>query len=211
MTDASRADPPRPSLLLASTSGARAALLTQARIRHERVASGVDETTLHAPTPSELVALLASAKARAVAARSLNALVLGCDSLLGIDGRALGKPATANAAREHWQLIAGRATTLFTGHCLLHVQGGHVIAHAEAVARTDVHMGRPTPAELERYIASGEPLASAGGFTLEGQSAPFIDGIAGSPSNVIGLCLPTLAQLMRRVGFSVSDFWDTGS
>lgn len=208
MTDVSHDAPlPRPTLVLASTSSARAALLTQAGIRHERVASRVDETAIDAPTPSQLVALLASAKASAVAAHSQDALVLGCDSLLGIDGRVLGKPATPDAAREHWRLIAGRTTTLFTGHCLLHVQGGHVIARADAVAQTDVVIGRPTPAELEAYITSGEPLASAGGFTLEGLSAPFIDGIAGSPSNVIGLCLPTLARLLKQLGFSITDFW----
>jgi len=199
-----------PPLVLASTSSSRAALLAQARIRHERVASGVDESGIDAPTPSELVAQLASAKARAVAARSQEALVLGCDSLLGIDGRVLGKPATPDAARENWRLIAGRTTTLFTGHCLLHVEGGRVVAHAEAVAQTDVHMGRPTPAELEAYIASGEPLACAGGFTLEGLSAPFIDGIGGSPSNVIGLCLPTLGRLLQELGFSVAQLWESG-
>lgn len=166
LSDAARARP-CPGFVLASTSGARAALLTQAGIRHERLASAVDETSFDAPTPSALVAQLADAKARAVAARHEDALVLGCDSLLGIDGRALGKPETVDAAREHWQQIAGRTTTLFTGHCLLHVQGGRVIAEADAVARTDVHIGRPTSAELEAYIASGEPLASAGGFTLE--------------------------------------------
>lgn len=209
MTDVATHDllPRRPVLVLASTSSARAALLTQAGIRYELAASGVDESGIDAPTPGELVARLADAKARAVAGRSEEALVLGCDSLLGIDGKVLGKPATPDAARQHWQLISGRTTTLFTGHCLLHVQGGQVIAHAEAVARTEVFIGRPTPAELDAYVASGEPLASAGGFTLEGLSAPFIDGIGGSPSNVIGLCLPTLAQLLKRLGFSVAQFW----
>jgi nucleoside triphosphate pyrophosphatase len=201
--------PERPPLVLASASRSRAALLTQAGIEHELATSGVDESAIAAPTPAELVERLAEAKARAVAASRREALVLGCDSLLGIDGRVLGKPESREAALEHWRLIAGRTTTLFTGHCLLHVQGGNVVAHAAALAQTDVHIGRPTPAELDAYVASGEPLGSAGGFTLEGRSAPFIEGIAGSPSNVIGLSLPVLGQLLQRLGFSVVQFWQS--
>lgn len=196
-------------LVLASTSRPRAALLTQAGIEHELEASGVDESAFDAPTPEGLVSVLADAKARAVAARATDALVLGCDSILSLDGRVLGKPATAQAAREHWSRIAGRTATLLTGHTLLRVERGAIIARAAAVARTDVHAGRPTPSEVEAYIATDEPLASAGAFTLEGLSAPFIDAISGSPSNVIGLCLPTLARLARELGISIVQLWKT--
>jgi septum formation protein len=194
-------------LVLASTSRARAALLTQAGIEHALEASGVDESGFYAPTPEGLVSLLADAKARAVAAREMDALVLGCDSVLSIDGRVLGKPATAEAAREHWSRIAGRTATLLTGHALLRVERGVITARAADVAKTDVHVGRPTPSEIEAYVATDEPLASAGAFTLEGLSAPFIDAISGSPSNVIGLCLPTLARLARELGISIVQLW----
>jgi septum formation protein len=194
-------------LVLASTSRARSMLLSQAGIEHVMEASGVDETRIDAATPEALVSALADAKAHAVAARSTDAIVLGCDSVLGIDGRVLGKPATAQAAREHWSLIAGRTATLSTGHTLLRVQQGAITTRAAGVARTEVTFTAPTPAEIDAYVATGEPLASAGAFTLEGLSAPFIEGVSGSPSNVIGLSLPLLARLLRELGLSIVQFW----
>lgn len=193
-------------LVLASASRSRSALLGQAGIEHVMLTSGVDEN-IGAATPSELVARLAEAKARAVAALSGDAFVLGCDSVLGIDGRAIGKPSDAAAALEHWNHIAGRTATLFTGHSLLRVEQGAVVAHASEVAQADVTFGRPTAAELQAYVATGEPLASAGAFTLEGLSAPFIESISGSPSAIIGLSLPTLGRLLRELGSSVVQFW----
>lgn len=204
------ASPGHLQLVLASTSRARSMLLTQAGIDHVMEGSGVDESRYDAATPEALVSTLADAKARAVAARLVDGVVLGCDSVLGIDQRVLGKPATASAAREHWNLIVGRTSTLSTGHTLLRVRQGAVVAHAAGVARTDVRFGRPTPAEIDAYIATAEPLASAGAFTLEGFSAPFVDGISGSPSNVIGLSLPLLAHLLRQLGLSITQFWKTG-
>lgn len=201
------APPPHLRLVLASTSRSRSALLTQAGIDHVMEASGVDETRFHAATPETLVSALADAKAHAVAARLTEAIVLGCDSVLGIYGRALGKPATAQQAREHWNLIAGRSATLSTGHTLLRVQQGTITARAAGVARTDVNFAQPTAAELDAYVATAEPLASAGAFTLEGLSAPFIEGVSGSPSNVIGLSLPLLARLLRELGLSIVQFW----
>lgn len=194
-------------LVLASASRSRSALLTQAGIAHELEVSGVDETQFAGATPEALVCALADAKAHAVAARSKDALVLGCDSVLGIDGRVLGKPATARAALEHWNLIAGRTATLLTGHTLLRVEHGSMVARAAGVAQTDVTFGQPTPAEIEAYVSTAEPLASAGAFTLEGLSAPFVESISGSPSNVIGLSLPLLARLLRELGLSVVQLW----
>jgi len=169
-------------LVLASASRSRSTLLTQAGIDHVLEASGVDETRFDAATPEALVCALADAKARAVAARSKDALVLGCDSVLGIAGRVLGKPPTARAALEHWSLIAGRTATLSTGHTLLRVEHGSIVARAAGVAHTDVSFGQPTPSEIEAYVATAEPLASAGAFTLEGLSAPFVESISGSPA-----------------------------
>jgi nucleoside triphosphate pyrophosphatase len=193
--------------VLASTSRARSALLTQAGIDHLLEASGVDESRFEAAGPEALVGVLADAKARAVARRTTDALVLGCDSVLAIDDRVLGKPSTPRAAREHWDLLAGRTAALFTGHTLLRVEHAVIVAQAAAVERTLVTFGRPTPAELDAYVATGEPLASAGAFTLEGLSAPFIDSISGSPSNVIGLSLPLLGRLSRELGISIVELW----
>jgi nucleoside triphosphate pyrophosphatase len=194
-------------LVLASTSRSRSALLRQAGIEHVLEASGVDESRFEAASPEALVGVLADAKARAVARRMKDALVLGCDSVLAIGDRVLGKPPTALEAREHWGLLAGRTAALFTGHTLLRVEHGAIQAQAAAVARTDVTFGRPTPSEIEAYVATGEPLGSAGAFTLEGLSAPFIDSISGSPSNVIGLSLPLLGRLLRELGLSIVQLW----
>jgi septum formation protein len=194
-------------LVLASASRTRSALLAQAGIEHSVQTSAVDESQVTAATPQALVSLLADAKARAVARRSTDAIVLGCDSVLGVDGRVLGKPATAEAALEHWGLIAGRTATLFTGHTLLRVEQGVITAEAAGVAQTDVSFGQPTPAELAAYVATGEPLASAGAFTLEGLSAPFVESISGTPSNVLGLSLPLLGRLLKALGISVVQLW----
>jgi septum formation protein len=213
MSDDTRGDTTavRFRLVLASASRSRSTLLANAGIDHLMEVSGVDEARFHAPTPEALVSLLADAKARAVAARSTDAIVLGCDSVLGIDGRVLGKPPTPRAALEHWGLVAGRTATLATGHTLLRVERGVVVAHAAGVARTEVTFGQPTASEVEAYVATAEPLGSAGAFTLEGLSAPFVESISGSPSNVIGLSLPLLAQLMRELGLSVVQFWKPAS
>jgi septum formation protein len=194
-------------LVLASESRTRSALLTQAGIEHVTQISGVDESRIEAATPEALVQALADAKARAVAGRATDALVLGCDSVLGVDGRVLGKPPTAQAALEHWRLMAGRTATLFTGHTLIRVERGAITGHAAAVGRTEVSFGQPSAAELDAYVATREPLASAGSFTLEGLSAPFIEGISGSPSNVLGLSLPLLGRLLKELGLSVVDLW----
>lgn len=198
---------PHLQLVLASTSRSRSLLLSQAGIDHVMQGSGVDEARYDAPTPEGLVSTLADAKARAVAARLTDGIVLGCDSVLGIDGRVLGKPPTAEAARAHWELIVGRTSSLATGHTLLRVERGAIVAHAAAVASTDITFGRPTPAEIDAYVATAEPLASAGAFTLEGLSAPFVESISGSPSNVIGLSLPLLGRLLHELGLSIVQFW----
>ncbi|RKN47263.1 septum formation inhibitor Maf [Streptomyces hoynatensis] len=196
-------------LVLASQSPARLGLLRQAGFAPEVIVSGVDEEALGAgvPTPGELAQALAAAKAASVAARpeAAGALVLGCDSVLDLDGQALGKPADAEEATARWKAMRGRAGVLRTGHCLIDAADGR---RATGVAATTVRFGEPTDAEIAAYVASGEPLHVAGAFTLDGRSAPFVEGIEGDPGTVIGLSLPLLRRLLLEgFGLAVTDLW----
>ena len=193
-------------LVLASKSPARLGLLRQAGFAPEVVVSGVDEDTLSAPTPGELALVLARAKATAVAARAEAAgtVVVGCDSVLELDGQALGKPSDAEDAISRWKSMRGRSGVLQTGHCVLDTATGR---QASATAATTVRFGEPSDAEIAAYVATGEPLHVAGAFTLDGRSAPFVDGIDGDHGNVIGLSLPLLRRLLAELEISVTDFW----
>lgn len=193
-------------LVLASASPARLGLLRQAGFAPEVIVSGVDEDAIEAPTPGELALVLAEAKAAAVAARpeAAGALVIGCDSVLELDGRAYGKPADAEEATARWKSMRGRSGILRTGHCVVDTATGRT---ASATASTVVRFGEPTDAEVAAYVASGEPLHVAGAFTLDGRSAPFVEGIEGSHGNVIGLSLPLLRGLLGELGVSVTDLW----
>jgi septum formation protein len=196
----------RPRLVLGSASPARLNLLRQAGLAPEVIVSGVDEDALSAPTPAELALVLAEAKAAAVAVRpeASGALVIGCDSVLELDGEALGKPADAEDATARWKRMRGRSGILQTGHCVTDTATGRSVS---ATASTTVRFGEPTDAEIAAYVASGEPLSVAGAFTLDGRSAPFIDGIDGDPGNVIGLSLPLLRRLLAEVGVAITDLW----
>ncbi|MEU1024943.1 nucleoside triphosphate pyrophosphatase [Streptomyces sp. NPDC005900] len=198
-------DQPR-RLVLASQSPARLALLRQAGLAPEVIVSGVDEDKVSAPTPAELALALAEAKASVVAARpeAKGALVIGCDSVLELDGRALGKPADAAEATARWQAMRGRAGVLQTGHCVHDTLTG---TYASATASTVVRFGEPSDEEIAAYVASGEPLHVAGAFTLDGRSAPFIDGIEGDHGNVIGLSLPLLRRLLGQLGVGITRLW----
>ncbi|MFE0107403.1 nucleoside triphosphate pyrophosphatase [Streptomyces sp. NPDC059009] len=197
---------PRRRLVLASQSPARLGLLRQAGLAPEVIVSGVDEDAVSAPTPAELALALAEAKASVVAARpdARGALVIGCDSVLELDGQALGKPADAEEATARWKAMRGRAGTLQTGHCVYDTAAGR---HVAAVASTVVHFGEPTDAEIAAYVASGEPLYVAGAFTLDGRSAPFVDRIEGDHGNVIGLSLPLLRRLLAELGVGITELW----
>lgn len=170
----------------------------------EVVTSGVDETTDYGLSTPAMVGLLAERKATVVAAGRPEALVLGCDSLLDFDHVAYGKPASADQAADLWRRMAGRQGTLFTGHCLIEGRTGRVV---RGVGQTTVRFGTPTKAEIAAYVAAGEPTAMAGAFSLEGLGAPFIDGIDGDPSNVIGLSLPLLRRMLTELGLAITDLW----
>ncbi|MFD3802065.1 Maf family protein [Streptomyces sp. NPDC058611] len=194
------------SLVLASASPARLNLLRQAGLAPHVIVSGFDEDALQADSPSELALALAEAKADVVAGleKAAGALVIGCDSVLELDGEALGKPADAEEATARWKSMRGRAGVLRTGHCVIDTANGRRVS---ATASTTVRFGEPTDAEVAAYVASGEPLHVAGAFTLDGLSAPFIDGIDGDPGNVIGLSLPLLRSLLGELGVSITDLW----
>jgi septum formation protein len=168
------------------------------------VVSGVDEDTVENGDTAARVTTLAEMKAEAVAARSADALVVGCDSMLEFGGRALGKPATVEQARQWLRAMRGGSGTLFTGHCVIDQPSGQ---RASGVAGTTVRFGVTTDAEIDAYLATGEATAVAGAFTLDGRSAPFIDGVDGDPGNVIGLSLPLLRTLLSRLGIAITDLW----
>ncbi|WP_447004306.1 Maf family protein [Saccharothrix isguenensis] len=207
--------------VLASQSPARLAVLRAAGVEPVVRVSGVDEDALTAsladPTPEELVTALATAKADAIASAPVDgaddsafddAVIVGCDSmLLTADGEVHGKPGTVEVARERWKKMAGTTGTLLTGHAVLRVRDGQVVDRAVGHEATLVRFGRPTDDELDAYLATGEPLHVAGGFTLDGLGGWFVDGIDGDPSSVIGISLPLTRELLRRIGVTVSDLW----
>jgi septum formation protein len=192
------------ALVLASGSAGRLRLLRSAGIDPEVVVSGVDETIDDGLDTATAVAVLAERKAGAVAGLRPGALVLGCDSMLDLDHAALGKPASAAQAADMWRRLSGRQGTLCTGHCL--IDGGQGRRLRE-VARTVVRFGVPTDAEIAAYVASGEPMAVAGGFSIDGLGAPFVESIDGDPGNVIGLSLPLLRRMLAGLGVSITDLW----
>jgi septum formation protein len=194
-----------PEIILASASPARLAVLRGAGLKPKIIVSGVDETAYSAPTPAELAGQLAEAKAEAVAAGRENGLVIGCDSLLDLDGRPLGKPASAAEAAARWRQMSGRTGTLVTGHCVIDAATGR---KAAAVAATEIRFGTPAEAEIAAYVASGEPLAVAGAFTLDGRGGWFVEGIDGDHGNVLGVSLPLLRRLFADLGVSVTGLWE---
>ena len=204
-------------LVLASASPARLSVLRAAGLDPTVSVSDVDEDALLAAVPdataAEKVTTLAGAKATTVARRldgpdALDSIVIGCDSMLHIDGELVGKPKDVDTARARWRSMAGRSGELVTGHAVLRVVDGEIDRVAEGHAVTVVRFGTPTDAELEAYLGTGEPLAVAGAFTLDGLGGWFVDGIDGDPSNVIGISLPLVRRLLAGVGVSPVDLWE---
>jgi septum formation protein len=196
--------PAVPVLVLASGSPARLRLLRDAGFDPEVMVSGVAETNDDGLATADLAVALAERKATAVAALRPDALVLGCDSMLDLDGDALGKPASPQDAIAVWKRLSGSEGTLYTGHCLI---DGRADRRASAVAATTIRFGNPTDAEIAAYVATGEPQSLAGAFSIDGRAAAFVDSIDGNPGNVIGLSVPVLRRLLAQVGVSIIDLW----
>ncbi|TDE93881.1 septum formation inhibitor Maf [Occultella glacieicola] len=210
------------TLLLASASPARAATLRAAGLEPLIRVADLDEDAVlreharsrpsdrPASTVAEAVLMLARAKAEHIAqapgaATSADRpdVILGCDSLLELDGRALGKPGTVERATGRWRLMRGRTGVLHTGHWLIGADGRSV----GRVSSTTVHFADLTDAEIEAYVRTGEPLAVAGAFTIDGLGGAFITGIEGDHHGVVGISLPLLRTMLGELGLNWTDFW----
>ena len=195
------------TLVLASASPARRTTLRAAGLDPMVVVSGVDESQVADLPPAELALQLAELKCAAVAGRDdvpADALVLGCDSVLELDGQALGKPTDAADARARWQAMRGRSGVLHTGHSLRDLATGRVAA---ATGSTTVHFADVTDEEIDAYVATGEPLHVAGAFTIDGIGGAFVTGVEGDHHNVIGVSLPLLRELVHELGHAWPDLW----
>ncbi|MFJ6027544.1 Maf family protein [Pseudarthrobacter sp. NPDC092424] len=209
-------------LILASQSPARTKLLAEAGIRHTVLVSDVDEDAVQArygvTDPHDTALLLARAKAEAVAAlpEAEGALVLGCDSVFEFDGEAHGKPYTAAVARERMLRMSGNSGVLHTGHWLVDCRdtsadGGAGVAGSGAtlgtVASAEVCFLEMEPAEIDAYIATGEPLHCAGSFTIDGLGGAFIRKVDGDPHTVVGLSVSTLRGLLAAANVRITELW----
>ena len=203
-------------LVLASASPARRGVLQQAGVDPLVIVSDVDEDAIITANPDvapeRIVTLLAVAKAEDSISRlpadvAADCVVVGCDSMLAIDGEIHGKPGTVDIARARWRSMAGRSGILHTGHAVVRVQDGVTTQHHAQSAATTVDFAAPSTEELDAYLNTGEPLSVAGGFTLDGLGGWFVDGIQGDPSNVIGISLPLLRRLLLDAGIAISDLW----
>ena len=212
MTIVSTTEHDHPRLVLASASPARLRTLRAAGIEPEVLVSGVDESVVDATRAETLAGTLARMKAEAVVARLRfqapptheRRLVLGCDSVLAFDGEILGKPADAAEAVKRWHAMRGREGVLHTGHCLIDLETGKT---ADAVSGTVVRFADISDAEINAYVATGEPIAVAGAFTIDGLGGWFLESISGDAGTVIGVSLPTLRRLLAEHGLTVAELW----
>lgn len=194
---------PVPRFVLASASPARLQTLRAAGVDAEVAVSGVDESQVTGE-PGDVALTLAVRKAEAVAAGRPDALVLGCDSVLELDGQAHGKPRDAAEAITRWQAMRGRSGVLHTGHCLIDTASGRQSA---ALASTVVHFGDLSDEEITAYVGTGEPLRVAGAFTVDGLGGAFVERIEGDYHTVVGLSLPLLRTLMAELGYRFTELW----
>jgi septum formation protein len=204
-------------VVLGSASPGRLKVLRQAGIDPLVVVSGVDEDAVIAELgscadPDRVTIALASAKASRVADRlepqiAADCVVIGCDSMLYIDGALRGKPKSAAEARSQWQSMAGRPGQLHTGHSLIRLLDSAIVYRGSESEVTTVRFAVPSASDLAAYLATGEPLRVAGGFTIDGLGGWFIDGVDGDPSSVVGIGLPMTRRLLDAAGLSISQLW----
>jgi septum formation protein len=208
----------RPVVVLASASTARWTTLARAGLDPQVVVSGVDEDAVVArygvTEAADVALVLARAKAEDVAGRDdldPQAVVLGCDSVLELDGEVHGKPGTPQVATERWRRMRGRSGVLHTGHWLVdardEVPGGRPGGTLGAVASTTVHFANLSDAEIDAYVATGEPLGVAGAFTTDGLGGAYVSGIEGDYHTVVGVSLPLLRELFAELGVGWHELW----
>jgi septum formation protein len=204
-------------VVLGSASPGRRKVLRQAGIEPLVVVSGVDEDAIASrlgdAQPDDLTTALASAKAELVAGGldpsvAADCVVIGCDSMLYCGDELRGKPASADEAKRQWQTMAGHTGQLHTGHCVIRLRDNDIVHQSAEALVTAVRFARPSAHELDTYIATGEPLNVAGGFTLDGLGGWFIDAVDGDPSSVIGISLPLTRLLLERAGLSIPALWE---
>jgi len=191
-----------PKIVLASQSTSRKRLLVDAGLSPEIIVSNVDEEAdfFNSMSPEDMVIALAISKAHTVREMiDYPAIIIGCDSTFDVDGISFGKPGSPEVARERARAISGRSGLLHTGHCIIDTDKGVEIADR---VTTKVTFSEMSEEEIEDYIASGEPLHVAGGFTLDGYGSPFIPVIEGDYTNVVGISMPFLRNAMKQLGYS---------
>lgn len=193
-----------PKLVLASASPARLRLLQNAGITPIVCPSDFDESQVQASNPEELVKILAKSKAETVVEQFPDALVLGCDSVLVIAGEIHGKPSDAQEAIARWKIMRSQVGHLYTGHALIDPSQSKALVYSQI---TQVYFANVSDRQIEAYVATGEPLNCAGCFALEGRGGLFVEKLEGCHSNVIGLSLPLLRQMIAEMGYDITDFW----
>ncbi|MGF1485954.1 MAG: Maf family protein [Prochloraceae cyanobacterium] len=193
-----------PPFVLASASVARRKLLQMVGIDPIVCPSNFDESQIKSTDPAILVKTLALKKAEAVSDRYQDAIIMGCDSVLAIEGKIYGKPDSTATAIARWQEMRSRSGILYTGHALIDRQANKQILRC---GTTKVYFANLSDREITAYVASLEPLQCAGSFALEGKGGLFVEKIEGCHSNVIGLSLPLLRVMLAELGYYVTDFW----
>jgi septum formation protein len=193
----------KPQFVLASASKARRLLMVGAGLHPFVCPSNFDESQVNELDPSRHVITLAQRKAETVAPQFANALVLGCDSVLAFNGQIHGKPATPEEAIDRWRSMRGQVGDLYTGHALISPSGMCLVRHAV----TRVTFANIDDDTIAAYVNSGEPMACAGAFAIDGRGGMLVEKLEGCHSNVIGLSLPLLRTMLAELGYRLSDLW----
>jgi septum formation protein len=194
-----------PQFILASASPARRRLLQTAGIEPVICPSDFDESQVKLSDPAQLVQTLAQRKAETVAPQFPSGLIVGCDSVLAVNGEIHGKPKNAEEAYQRWQMMRGNIGDLYTGHALIDLSHNRTLVKCQV---TRVYFASISDRTIDAYVATGEPLKCAGAFALEGRGGLFVEKLEGCHSNVIGLSLPLLRQMLVELGYEVTDCWN---